>query len=483
MGSRSMSGFGDELTRLMEAREIGVRALGKRSGYSASYISQLCHGRRRPSPEAAQDLDDALAAGGELAACAPTATAVDVPGRQLMIPAGTVMEIAAVLSALPGQHQQTHGALRDQEYDHLVDALAHWAEHMKRRDVLAILGAAAAAACASPLLERLAPDETERIVFAASGACRADDSVVGHIEAVLDHCMRQEDALGPQIVLQTVLAQHHVVRSLLAGVSNEDLRARLLSLLANISRFTGWVLFNLNDFAGAEHYYAQARSAAHEADDDAMCSMVLANWSQLATWAGDPRLGVEHALGAVAWGQRAGSRLLVSYGCDVGARAYAAVVRRSSRGDRRTDHARCMSSLDQAHREFSEAMDGDPGAGLAYFYGDGQHLATTSRCLLDLDDPIPALAIAQQSLAVTDSSFVRNLAMTRLFQARAHAQMGDVDEACTQVAEATSLARRNSSVRLITAIAESRAELSPWEGSPEIAALDEQLRAHQVTGA
>lgn len=135
MGTRSMSGFGDELTRFMEAREIGVRALGKRSGYSASYISQLCHGRRRPSPEAAQDLDDALAAGGELAACAPTATAVDVPGRQLMIPAGTVMEIAAILSALPGQHQQTVGALRDQEYDHLVDALAHWAEHMKRRDV------------------------------------------------------------------------------------------------------------------------------------------------------------------------------------------------------------------------------------------------------------------------------------------------------------------------------------------------------------
>jgi len=432
---------------------------------------------------AAQDLDDALDAGGELAACAPTASATDVPGRQLMIPAEKAREIAAILSALPDQHQQAPGALRDQEYDHLVDALAHWAEHMKRRDILAILGAAATAACASPLLKPLAPDETERIVFAASGAGRADDVVVGHIEAVLDHCMRQEDVLGPQIVLQTVLAQHYVVRSLLVGDSKEDLRARLLSLLANISRFTGWVLFNLDDFAGAEHYYAQARSAAHEADDDAMCSMVLANWSQLATWAGDPRLGVEHALGAVAWGQRAGSRLLVSYGCDVGARAYASVVRRSSRGDRRTDHARCMSSLDQAHREFSEAMNGDPGARLAYFYGDGQYLATRSRCLLDLDDPIPALAIAQQSLAATDPSFVRNLAMTRLFQARAHVQMGDVDEACTQIAEAASLARHNSSVRLISAIAESRAELSRWDGSPEVGALDQKLRAYQVTGA
>jgi transcriptional regulator with XRE-family HTH domain len=63
-----MSDFGAELERLMRARGLGVRALHRRSGYSAGYITQLRQGRRNPSPETARDLDDALDAGGALAA-------------------------------------------------------------------------------------------------------------------------------------------------------------------------------------------------------------------------------------------------------------------------------------------------------------------------------------------------------------------------------------------------------------------------------
>lgn len=462
-----VSDFSTELTRWMEARGTGVRELHRRSGYSAAYISQLRHGRRTPSPEAARDLDDALSADGALAGSVPD------PRHE---PSG---EVAAILAMVP--QQPVTGALRDREYDHLVQSLTHWALQMKRRDLLAILAAAATAAYASPLLETLSPDERERVVLAAGGPYRVDEAVVGHIEAVLDRCMRQEDTLGPRIVLETVLAQHHVVRSLLAGSQDEGIRTRLLSLLANISRFTGWVLFNLNDFGGAEYYYTQARSAAHEADDDAVCSLVLANWSQLATWTGDPRLGVEHALGAVAWGQRAGSKLLVSYACDVGARAYAAVVRRSARGDRHGDHAQCMNSLDQAYRELSEAPDGDPGAALAYFYGDGQYLATRTGCLLDLDDPEPAVGLATQSRAVIDPSFVRNVALTRVFAARGYLQLRDIDAACGELSEAAALTRHNSSLRLVGAINGIRRDLAPWEGCRAVADLDERLRMPVMT--
>jgi Helix-turn-helix domain len=67
-----MSGFGAELERWMRARGTGVRELHRRSGYSAGYITQLRQGRRNPSPEAARDLDDALGAGGTLAASVPS---------------------------------------------------------------------------------------------------------------------------------------------------------------------------------------------------------------------------------------------------------------------------------------------------------------------------------------------------------------------------------------------------------------------------
>src|ERR1039458_3535990 len=63
-----MSDFGEELTRRMQAPKVGVRELARRTGYSHGHISDLRSGRKHPSPEAAQDLDDALKAGGALMA-------------------------------------------------------------------------------------------------------------------------------------------------------------------------------------------------------------------------------------------------------------------------------------------------------------------------------------------------------------------------------------------------------------------------------
>lgn len=65
-----MSGFGDELTRLMTARGIGVRGLARLAYCNPGHISNLRSGKANPSPELAQILDGALGAAGMLAALA-----------------------------------------------------------------------------------------------------------------------------------------------------------------------------------------------------------------------------------------------------------------------------------------------------------------------------------------------------------------------------------------------------------------------------
>lgn len=391
-------------------------------------------------------------------------------------------DIEGVLAALPAlaSGPLPVAASREEEYDALVRALAQWAASMNRRDVLALVRAAAAAAAASPLLERLNGDEFDRLALISAEPSRVDRATIDHIDAVLRHCMRQEDTLGPQAVLGTVLAQQHLVRSLIPAAPTGEVRDRLLSLLANICRFTAWVLFNLNDFNGANHYYEKAKTAAHHADDDAMNSFVLANWSQLATWRGDPRQGVEHALGAMVWGQRANSKLLVSYACDVGARAYSAVLRRSAKNDRHKDHARCMTSLDQALRELGDADTGDVAAQLLYFYGGGQFLSTKTKCLLDMGDAQAAVEMASRSLAQIDPSFVRNMAFSRLDLARGHLRLRAIDEACEQIGEAARLTCRNTSPRLARSVIEVREMLSPWARTRQVADLDEKLHVLQL---
>ena len=77
-----MSDFGSELERWMRERGMGVRELHRRSGYSAAYITQLRQGRRNPKADTAKDLDDALNAGGALAASASARSATSaVQGR------------------------------------------------------------------------------------------------------------------------------------------------------------------------------------------------------------------------------------------------------------------------------------------------------------------------------------------------------------------------------------------------------------------
>ncbi|GGK83731.1 hypothetical protein Sme01_17830 [Sphaerisporangium melleum] len=387
-------------------------------------------------------------------------------------------EIQAVLPSQPLPGPMSPAQQREREYDRLVQAFTDWATQMNRRDALALIGAAATSAYASPLADRA--DESQRPAMAGADPSRVDDATLGHVQAVLRHAMRQEDALGPQAALATVLAQRQLVAGLLSAGVPGHMRAKTLSLLADIHRCTAWMLFNLNDFRGADHHYAQAREAAHQADDDAMCSMVLANWSQLATWRGDPRLGVEHALGALAWGQRAGSRLLTAYACDVGARAYAAVVRRSARGERRQDQARCFRSVEQAERELHGAAADDPGARLVPFYGEGQYLSTKAGCLLDTGDPARALDVATTAAAGIDPAFVRNAAYIRLKTAQAHLELRDIEQACEHLGEAARLAARNTSPRLVRSVMETREKLGPWHRTRSVAALDERLHVTRL---
>jgi hypothetical protein len=81
-----------------------------------------------------------------------------------------------------------------------------------------------------------------------------------HIETMLQHCKRQEDALGPQAALHTVLAQRQLVDALLAECP-ESLRPRLLSVYSSMSSSVGFYCFDLDDPDSAMRYCDQGRAA------------------------------------------------------------------------------------------------------------------------------------------------------------------------------------------------------------------------------
>lgn len=68
-----MQDFGERLRQFMTRKNVGVRELARRSYFNPGHVSRVVNGHTKPTRELAERLDEALEAGGELAAHAPPA--------------------------------------------------------------------------------------------------------------------------------------------------------------------------------------------------------------------------------------------------------------------------------------------------------------------------------------------------------------------------------------------------------------------------
>jgi transcriptional regulator with XRE-family HTH domain len=92
---RAETPFGEKAVALMDERGLSVRETARRVSCSAGYLSNVIHGRRRPSARVTARLEDVLAAGGEVAALAQTTEVVSREDDSPTGPSGAVREVRA----------------------------------------------------------------------------------------------------------------------------------------------------------------------------------------------------------------------------------------------------------------------------------------------------------------------------------------------------------------------------------------------------
>ncbi|MGH3872487.1 MAG: hypothetical protein ACRDSR_13445 [Pseudonocardiaceae bacterium] len=394
----------------------------------------------------------------------PNDVAVRAITTGLQLPGNVVALLMQCLGALAPSGSDVLSTPREREraYHHLVQFLRRWAHTMDRRDVLRLLAWAGTAAAVLPAT---AGDEYERVASMLSASSRVDAQIIEHIESVLWHCRRQNRALGPQAVLSTVLAQRDLTRALVPDCP-ADLRPRMLSALSEASRLAGWLSFDLEQFDHAGYYYEDARALAHEAENAGLGAFVLCGMSQLATWRGTPRIGIDHAVAAGQWANRAGDLRVRAYTSDVAARAYAADGQRDA----------CLTALDTAHTVLLTTDDHTPSYSN---YDEAIHISIRGECHLKLGEADPAASYAQQSLKLLDRSHARrSVAMTIVDLSEAYVQCKEIDEAARLLGDAGDIAAGNSSLRLIGRLEQARAGLRPWQHTAAVRTLDERLAAY-----
>lgn len=339
-----------------------------------------------------------------------------------------------------------------------------WVDDVNRREILRLLGVASTSAAVPSLLTGLNSDDQDRVMNAVAAPSRVDELTIKHVDSMLHAAMRQDDSLGPHAVLDTILAQRELSRTLLADCPSA-LRPKVLTLYSNLSRFAGWLSFDLTDYETASHYYEEARLAAHAAENVDLSICVLCNLSHLATWRGHARVGVDHAMAAQNWASETSDPLLRAYTANVAARAYAVLGNRKA----------CSTALDNAQEDIQGAAPQTPGGSLVYFYGQGLLAATRSRSLLQLGDYDLAEQAARESLSLTGESFVRNRAFANIYLGNAHLAAGEIEQAAQVFGDGAELAARNRSARLSQTIHRARLDMRPWGGTPAVRDLDDKL--------
>jgi transcriptional regulator with XRE-family HTH domain len=367
---------------------------------------------------------------------------------------------------------------KDQLYEQLVKLLHGWADTMDRRELLRLLGWAATTVSTSPvrglglmastiapfLMSNSTTDEQERFTKAVASPGRVDTQVIDHLEVMLQHCKRQQDSLGSQAVLHTVLAQRGLVNYLLDGCPDE-LRPRLLSVYSSMSISVGYYFFDLNDVVSAMYYCDQARAAAQEARNTEIAVYALCNMSYFASWQGKAHAGIDFAAAAQSLAGKTDDSLWPVFAAERAGIAYAVDGQLKE----------CMTELDRAQAGLAASAGRIPPESPVYWYHEGVIDSQKSYCLLRLGQPIAAAVSAHRGLPLFDNSIVGHLAVCTLRLATARLQSGEIEEAARVLGDGALLVTRNRSVRLTKQVQAARAQMKPWEDTSAVKALDERL--------
>jgi tetratricopeptide (TPR) repeat protein len=354
----------------------------------------------------------------------------------------------------------------------LVQVILMWMQRlnpfMNRRELMHRLSALFAAAATGPLFNILDPDERQHVMRVIHDPSGFDEPTLRYCKDMVNNLRQQDNVLGPQFTLHSTMG-HRQLAQQLAKAAPAAFQQRAISTYAELTQLMGWLCFNMDDYQGAWHYYNEARSAAHDAQNVELVTYILCAMSQLATWQGRPRVGIDHAAAAATWATHTNSPLARAYAADVTVKAYAA--------DNQPDRFR--EKLDEEYTALQAAQPDEPRAPWWYFYDESFYWSTVGYCELIIQQPEAALNVLDRSLALVDPVHVHNNAFWQLFRAEARIQQAEIVEATSIIWNVNQLTAVGRSQRITERIIRLRSLLVPWERTKPVRELDERLATHR----
>ncbi|MGH3875316.1 MAG: helix-turn-helix domain-containing protein [Pseudonocardiaceae bacterium] len=463
---RSRVELGRRLAASRRAVRLSQTALGGLIGCVRSTVSHIEHARRRSDRTFWKLADQHCGAHGVLLAAfdALEAAETDYRARCEVQQAQAELDRLTASPASPLDPNTVEAGTDLGVGGELLRLMERLAELMDRRELLRLVGWAATTAAGA----LISMDEWDRLARAIDSPRRVDAQTIDSLSTFLRHCKHQEDALGPAMVVDTVLAQHGIVRRLLPECPAQ-LRPRLLSLHSDMAATIGGHLVDLDQHDRGQRYYGEARIAGYDAGNRGCAAYALACASHAAYLRGETCTAMDTAAAARSLAARTDDVLVKVLADQRAAGAHALDGQ----------YAACMAAYDRA-REGLAAASGVESP--AYWVHSGTIESKLSDDLAKLGRPREAVHAAQAAVGRFDPSFRGMHARCQVRLATALVLCEEIGEAARVLGGAASTASASPSPRLVADLRSARAQLQPWQGTYAVTTLDAQLQACGIAG-
>jgi hypothetical protein len=371
---------------------------------------------------------------------------------QLGFPTGVVDERMAA-GLVPVAFHATWG-------DAFGQVAKDWDVDMRRRGFLK--GAAyVAAASTSPALQWLLGES--EVIAQTDGSVSVGMAHAESLREMTTTFRRLDNRFGGGHSREAVVRflSREVAPLIQRGRYDAKTGAALLGATAEMLQLAGWMTYDGGNHRLGQHYMTQALRLARAAGAETLGAEILAGLSHQASYLGDGPTAVDLA--------RAAQKTARTHGLDA-LLAEAAVMEAHGHACAR-DEAACSKALTAAETALDKAdRSGDP-QWIGYF--DEAYLsAKFGHCFRELRQPAVAQRFARRSLDM-DNSYVRGRAFNLALLATAHAQAGEVEQACATGTQSVELVVQMESERANEYIRDLRRELVPFEMEPAVVRFDE----------
>ena len=304
------------------------------------------------------------------------------------------------------------------------------------------------------------PTDTPDVAVAVPGADLSTEGLA-YFETLLGEHVRADNRLGPQHVIGLVEHQAHQL-NIAARNARGPARRGVIALAFRYREFLGWLQQDSGRYAAAMESTDRALDMAAELGDPLWNAYLLMRKTNIATDADDPASGAALADAALRAASGAPPRL------------HAVILRQKANAHAALgDPRECATAVDRSFGELDrEESEWDPIVG---YCTEPYVVMEAASCWTELRRPKLALHVFEQAEAAWPDALRRDKGLYLSRLAIAHAQVADVDKACSVAKDAVAVANLTRSARTIRELRQLRAELARWRRRPDVRAVSQSV--------